>query len=46
MWYGLKKNEEIVAVKFFTYTPTVFDFDIYHSSQNKYEIVEVKILEK
>lgn len=46
MWWGIKKNCVFISVKFFTYRPTIFDFDIYHSKDANYEIVEVNIVEK
>lgn len=45
MWYAVKINGEISGVRFFNEEPTIFDFSIYVSSQNSYEIVTVRITE-
>ena len=42
-WYGLFKNGELREVKYFKYVPTIFDFKVAFSSEEEYDIREVRI---
>ena len=45
MWYGLKENDVIIAVRQFDHYPQVRDFDVITRGGKKYSIVVVRIRE-
>lgn len=46
MWYGLYKNDELIAVNFFNSLPNIFDFKYPFSTLDEYTICEVEIYKK
>lgn len=44
MWYGLLKDGgELISVQFFTYEPSIMDFNCCYFSWCNYEVVEVEV---
>ena len=46
MWYALKEDEKIIAVRFFNTFPDIAWFETNYMSTRKYKIVPVEIIEK
>lgn len=42
-WWGLLRNNELIAVKFSTIQPGFFDFGISTSSANLYDVIPIII---
>lgn len=41
-WYGLLRDDELIAVQRFKEFPTVFEFKVGWNNQQKYEVVVIK----
>lgn len=45
MWYGLKEDNTLIAVKFIDHYPSVSDFGVPRQKGKKYQIVGVRVRE-
>jgi hypothetical protein len=42
-WYGLYCDGELIAVIQWRRVPSIYDFRMYYSSENDYEVLEVEV---
>ena len=45
VWYGLKEDNTLIAVKFIDHYPSVSDFGVPRQKGKKYQIVGVRVRE-
>lgn len=45
MWYGLKEDDRLIAVRFFDHYPQIRDFDVITRGGRRYSVVVVRVRE-